>query len=176
MPSLINNLIVRELDSEFASAEGMVFVSLSGLSVSETEGLRDSLAEHGLRLRMVRNRLAKLAMTKHGFEAPEGLLVGNIGCCWGGPEDAINAAKVLHKSPARKAGKVALRGSLFEGNLLSEQETVALASLPGRDELRSMLLSALSGPARGLVGILDAPPSALARVLQAHVDAGGDAA
>ena len=62
MPSQINNLIVRELDTAFSGAEGMIFVSLSGLTVSESEGLRNSLAEHDIRLLMVRNRLAKLAI------------------------------------------------------------------------------------------------------------------
>jgi ribosomal protein L10 len=103
MPNLINRLIVRELSQDFESAEGMVIVSLDGLSVEETEGLR---------------------------------------------------------------------GGLLEGNLLDAGEAQALAELPGRDELRARLLRAIAGPAQKLVGLLHAPHGALARVIQAHADAG----
>jgi len=171
MPNLINRLIVRELSQDFEGAEGMVVVALDGLSVEETEGLRNGLAERGVRMRMVRNRLARIALAERGVEAPADLLVGNVGLVCGGIEDAIHAAKVLHQSDARKSGKVTLRGGLLEGNLLGASEAQALAELPGRDELRARLLRVISGPAQGLVGLLHAPQSALARVIQAHAEA-----
>ena len=176
MPNLINTIQMTELLSSFKDADGMVFVSLSGLTVAETEGLRCGLFEHGVELRMVRNRIAKLALKDRGLEAPEGSLVGNIGCCVGSAEDAINAARVLHKSDARKEGKVALRLGMLEGNLLTGKDAKAMASLPGRKELQSMLLSCLVAPSTNLVGILAAPSGAVARVIQAKVDAGEEGA
>ena len=172
MPNIINKLIVKELSDAFESAEGMVICSVQGLTVEETEVLRDSLAEHGVRLRMVRNRLAKIALKDRGIEPPKDMLVGNIACAWGSPEAAINAAKVLHKSPARKEGKVTFRGGLFEGELLDAKEATGLAALPGKDELRGMMVGLLAAPARNLVGLLAAPGGSLARVLQARVDKG----
>ena len=172
MPNLINQLISRELDHAFSEAEGAILVSLSGLTVEESENIRSALAEHGVRLRMVRNRLAQRSLEAQGFDVPDGTLVGNIGCCWGGAEDTIHAAKVLQGSPERKAGKVALKGGILEGNFLSPNEAVALASLPGRDELRAKVLGTLAAPAQKIASLLAAPQGALARVLQAHVDAG----
>ena len=174
MPNLINNLIVRELKGAF-EAEGMVFASLNGLTVAETEELRDSLAEAGVRLRMVRNRLATLALKEHGYDAPADLFKGNVGACWGDAEETINAAKVLHKSDHRKSGKVVLKGGVFEGNVLDDKEAVALAALPGRDELRAKIVGTIAAPLQQLVGVLAAPQGALARVVQAKVDAGGGA-
>ena len=174
MPNLINKIQMTELQSSFKDADGMVFVSLSGLTVEETEGLRIGLFEQGVELRMVRNRIAKIALKERGLDVPEGSLVGNIGCCVGSTEDAINAAKVLHKSDVRKEGKVALRLGMLEGNLLAGTDAVAMASLPGRDELRSKLLSCLVGPSTNLVGLLAAPAGAVARVIKAKVDAGGE--
>ena len=142
--------------------------------MQETENLRDSLAEQGVRLLMIRNRLAKIALKERGIEPPDGLLAGNVGACWGEAEQAIHAAKVLHKSDERKAGKVTLRGGLFEGSLLDDKEAVALAGLPGKDELRAKLLGTLAAPMQQLVGVINAPLGSLARVLQARVDAQGD--
>ena len=174
MPNLINELISRELDDAFEGAEGMVLVSLNGLSVAETEGIRTALADHGVRLRMIRNRLALRSLKAKGYEPADDLFVGNMGACWGEAEDAIHAAKVLHSSPERKAGKVTLRGGIFEGNLLDQDAAVSLASLPSREELRAKVLGTIIAPAQKLVGLLNAPQGALARVLQARVDAGGE--
>lgn len=175
MPNVIKTMIVRELSNSVEESEGMLICSLSGLTVAESDKLRDGLAEQGVRLRMVHNRLARLAMKAHEIEPPQGMFAGNIACVWGGPEDAIAAAKVLHKSDARKQGKIALRGGIMEGNLIDADDAIALADMPGRDELRAMMLGVISGPARGLVGTIAAVPGGLARVLQAHADAGADA-
>ena len=170
MPNLVNKMIVRELVDTLKGAEGMVLVSMSGLSVQESEDLRNALAEQGVRIQIIRNRLAKLAMKDAGLEPPEDLLAGNMAIVCGDTEETISAAKVLQSSAARKSGKVSLRGGLLEGNMLDDKGALGLASLPGRLELQSMLLSAISGPARMLVGLLAAPQGALVRVIQARVD------
>lgn len=172
MPNQINEIIVRQLSDEFARAEGIVIVSLSGLTVEETENLRNSLAEHGVRLRMVRNRLAKLALEKRGLVVSDTLFQGSVACAWGSSEDAIRVAKVVAKAARsadpKKTSKLAFQGGFFEGNLLDARSAAALAELPGKNELRAMLLCLLSGPARSLATLLAAPGSSLARVVQAR--------
>lgn len=175
MPNVINQMMMRELSESFRGTNGMLIVSMNGLTVAETEAFRSDLAEHGVRLQMVRNRLANLALKESGVEAPEGFFAGNIGICCGEPEDAINAAKAVSKSPAKKAGKLAFHGGLLDGDFLGAEEASALAGLPGKDELRGKILGCLVGPQQKLVGLLNAPQGALARVLQAKVDAGGGA-
>ena len=170
MPNVINKMMIRELSDAFHNAQGMLIVSMTGLTVSESDALRSSLADHGVRLLMVRNRLASRAMSESGHEPPEDLFFGNVGLAWGTPEDAIHAAKVMSKSVAKKLGKLSIRGGLLEGNLLGAEEADHLATLPGKDELRAMLLGVVSGPARSLVGLLAAPQGALVRVIQAHID------
>lgn len=171
MPNIINQMIVRELTDSLSSAEGLVIVSLAGLTVAETEGLRVSLAEQGVRLRVVRSRLARIALRSRGLETPDGMLAGSVALAWGSPEETIHAAKVLVKSEPKKAGKVAMRGGLLEGMLLDSEQATQLAELPSRDELRAKLLSVIAGPARSLVTLFAAPASSLVRVVQAHVDA-----
>lgn len=176
MPNLINDIILRQLSTDFASAEGMVIVSMNGLTVRETEDLRESLAESGVRLRMVRNRLARLALEKRGFSVSEELFGGNVGCAWGSTEDAIRVAKVfamaVRSADPKRKGKLAFRGGVFEGSLLDAPAAAALAELPGKDELRAQLLGLLSGPARALATVLQAPGVSIARVLDARVRSG----
>jgi len=176
MPNLINEIIVRQLSDEFAKAESIVVVSISGLTVAETENLRNSLAKDGVRLRMVRNRLARRALASRGFEGGQDLFQGNVACAWGSTEDAIRIAKVVSGAfkdvDAKRGAKLAFRGGIFEGNLLDAGSAAALADLPSKDELRAMMLGILSGPARSLAVLLQGPGASLARLLQARVDKG----
>jgi len=124
---------------------------------------------------MVRNTLAKRALQSAGIEIPDDVFQGNIAIACGGAEEAIHAAKVLTEPAVKKAGKVEVKAGMLQGNVLSAGDAAALANIPDRDTLNSKILGCISGPARNLVSILSAPGGALARVVQAHVDAEGGA-
>lgn len=173
MPNVVKEMMIRELTAELQGAEGMLMLSMSGLTVAETEALRVRLAEQNVPLRMVPNRLAKRALAERGFDVPDGIFKGNVGLSWGGPEAAIHAAKVVKDAPAKKDGRLGYAGALLEGNFLGAEDAASMADMPGKDELRAMLLGCLSGPARGLVVCLAGPGSGLARVIQARVDESG---
>ena len=172
MPSIVNKIVERELTNEFSSADGMVLVSFGGLSVSESEDLRAKLAEKDVKFRMVRNSLAKRVLKERGIEFDKSVLSGNVAIAYGDAEAAINAAKILTDKELKKAGKVKLKAGLLDGEVLEGADANALADVPDKDTLRAKILGCLSGPARGLVTVLDANGSSLARVLQAHVDEG----
>ena len=173
MPNLVNQMVVRELEDEFKDAEGMLLVSFGGLTVEETEDLRGKLAEKNVRFKMVRNKLARRVLADKELEFPEdAALKGNTGIAYGDAEAAIDAAKIFADKDVKKAGKVAFKGGVLEGNALDASSAKALADLPDRDTLHAQLLGVISGPARGLATVLHAVPSSVARVLQAHADEG----
>jgi large subunit ribosomal protein L10 len=179
MPNLVNTMMVRELREDFADADGMILVSLNGLTVAESQALRTALADHGVPLKMVRNRLARIALGERGIEAPPGMLNGNVAVAWGGIEETILAAKAISKSEVKKSGKLAFRGAVLDGRMLGDADASALADLPGPNEMRAILLGTLLAPARSIATLIQAPGASLARVVQAHVDAqggGGEAA
>ncbi len=170
MPNLVNELIVRELTDEFGAAEGLLLVAFGGLTVKETEKVRGELADKGVKFRLVRNNLARRVLKEQGLEFPEEALLGNTGIAYGDAEAPILAAKILTEKELKKTGKVTLKASLLEGQVLDAVKTTALADIPDRESLYAMLLGVISGPARSLAGVLNAVPSATARVLQARAD------
>lgn len=175
MPNVVNQMVLRELEEEFKDAEGMVLVAFGGLTVEENENLRGKLAEKNVRFKMVRNTLAKRVLQSRDLEFPDaGALKGNTGIAYGDAEAAIDAAKIFNDKDVRKSGKVAFKGAVLEGNTLDASSAKALADLPDRDTLHSMLLGVISGPARGLATVISAVPSGVARVIQAHADEGGE--
>jgi large subunit ribosomal protein L10 len=179
MPSIVKDLAVKDLTADFKDAEGFVVVAMPGLTMVENEAMRSQLAKRGVRMRMVANKLALIALNQCGHKFPRDMFRGVVGVAYGTTEQTIEAAKILVADPELvKAGKVAVRGALLEGNVLEQADARALAEVPSRDELRSKLLGLLNGPARALVTVLAAPGNSVARVVQAHCDqaGGGDAA
>jgi large subunit ribosomal protein L10 len=170
MPNLVNRIVVRELTAELAGADAVLLVSFAGLTVAESEALRDQLAEKGARFRMVRNVLARRVFAERGLEFAGDALAGNTAVAYGSVESVLGAAKILTSSEVKKAGKVRLKAGVLEDAALGAADVAALASMPDRNTLNAQLLGCISGPARGLVGALNALPASFARVLQARAD------
>jgi len=175
MPNIVKKMVVSELTKEVKEAEGMVLVSFGGLSVAETEDLRGSIASRDARFRMVRNNLTRMVLKEQGYEFPEGTLQGNTAMAYGSTEATLGAAKVLADPKLKKDGKVKFRAGILEGSILDGADAAALANIPDKDQLRGQLLGVISGPARALATVLQALPSSMARVIQAHVDQGESA-
>ncbi len=172
MPNLVNRLLSSEYDGVLGKSEGVIILTMGGIGVHELERLRGELAKEKVRLRMVRNSLLRRAMAERGFEATPAMLAGNIGVAVGTLEGTIHAAKVLTSPEVKKAGKLQLRGAIFDGSLLGPADAVSLAGLPDKRTLRGMLVGCIQAPIRGLATILNALPSSTARVLQARADSG----
>lgn len=171
MPSVVNEMAVQELTADFKKAEGLVVLGMPGLTMVENEAMRGNLAKRGVQVRMVANKLALLALKNCGHEFPKEMFKGVVGVAYGSTEQTIEAAKFLvSDADLTKAGKVAVRGGLLEGNVLGADDARALADVPSKDELRAKLLGLFSGPARALVTLTAAPGSSFARALQAKCD------
>jgi len=170
MPNLVNEMVTRQLSQDLGEAESMLVVSFEGLTVAETESIRGNLAKSGVKLRMVRNKLASRVLAKRGIEFEAGTLIGNTAVAYGEAEGAIHAAKVFTEKEVKKAGKVKVKAGLLEGTVLGASDAAALADIPDPDTMRAMVLGVISAPARSLVGVLNGLPSGLARVLQARTD------
>jgi large subunit ribosomal protein L10 len=173
MSNLVNQIVSAEYQKLFGSSEGLIVASAAGLTVAETEDLREKLAKGGARLRMVRNALVHRTLAEQGYEFPAATFVGNVAVAFGNTEATIHAAKVLTSPEVKKIGKIALRGGILDKSQLSASEAVLLADVPDKKTLRGQLLGVLQGPARSLASLLNALPSGVTRVIQARVDSQG---
>ena len=173
MPNLVNRLISTEYEGLLGRAPGVLVISLGGVTVKELEKLRNQLATDGGKIRMIRTSLMRRALAERGFEASAEMLAGNTGVAYGGIEATIAAAKLMTSPEVKKAGKIKIRGAIFDGALLDSRDALALADLPDMQTLRARLVGCIVGPLRGLATSLNALPSGTARVLQARVDAQG---
>ncbi|MCF2626196.1 50S ribosomal protein L10 [Fusobacterium perfoetens] len=152
---------VAELADRIKRAQSIVLVDYQGINVKDETKLRKSLRESGGEYLVAKNRLFKIALKEAGVEDSfDDILEGTTAFAFG-YDDVVAPAKVMNEvSKANAKAKIFnIKGGYLSGKRVSEAEVVALASLPSREQLLSMVLNGMLGPVRklayGLVAVAD---------------------
>jgi large subunit ribosomal protein L10 len=156
---------VEALKGVFAGAGVVVVGHYTGLTVADLTVLRTRLRKEGAALKVVKNRLVKLAIDGTPKAAAADLFTGPTAIAYSA--DPISAAKVA-VAYAKEKEKFVVIGGLFGDQLLDKQGVQALATLPSLDELRGKIIGLVQAPATKIAGVLAAPGGQLARVLNAY--------
>ena len=156
---------IAEIKSKFDKMTSAVFISFQGMNVASVTKLRDEFRKSGVEYRVVKNTLVRQALKGHGYADVLGkTLVGMTGIAWS-YEDPSAAAKVV---TTFKDEKLKVKAGLIDGNVLDAKAVENnLAKMPGKNELRAMLLATLQAPAQSLVRLLAAPSQNLVYALDA---------
>jgi len=160
------------IKDRFSRAAAAVLVDFRGLNVARTTELRNAFRKVGVEYKVLKNKLIEKAVQGTPLEKPEflGTLIGQTGIAWSF-EDPSAAAKVLRdfrKDDANAKG-LAIKGGVVENQFLTgDRVETDLANMPGKDEIRAMLLATLLAPAQALVRQLNAPAQNLAYALDAR--------
>lgn len=158
----------------FSKAAAAVLLELKGLDMEVQSTLRARFRKAGVEYRVVKNNLVRQALKGTALEAKDELdkgLIGPTGIAWSF-EDPSAAAKVI-KAFRKEADdviaeKVVVKCGIVGEDILSGKRVEAeLATLPGKNEVRAMLLATLQAPAQNLVLQLKAPSQNFAFVLDA---------
>lgn len=174
MPNLVNNYLLDELKSEFSDMGSCLVVSFDRLSVDQAQDVRNRFREAGLKLRVVKNRLALRALSELDLDLTEAF-EGKCGVVVAPEEKAISAAKLVRESmQALKQPPLVVTGAVIEGEVIVGPAAATVADLPDKNAVRAQLCGAILAPARALaVAVQAAGNAGLARALQARIDKEG---
>ncbi|MBR5046346.1 50S ribosomal protein L10 [Candidatus Saccharibacteria bacterium] len=149
------NTLVADLTALLSDSKMVVYAKYQGLTVAELQELRKMAREAGVKIKVVKNRLVKVAMKEIAAykDTDASGLTGQLLYAVGTDED-FDAAKILTKF-AKTHDKMELVGGFnAEGAALSTEEVKTLGSLPTKNELIAqvvdMLLSGVNGIVSGL--------------------------
>ena len=117
-----------------------------GLNVAQVTELRKQLREAGVEFKVFKNTLVRRAAEVAGVEAINEFLTGPNAIAFS-KEDVIAPAKIINEF-AKKNEKLEIKAGIIEGTVASVEDVKALAELPSREGLLSMLLSVLQAPVR----------------------------
>lgn len=138
--------VVQEITDKMKESAAFIVVDYRGLSVAQATELRKQLREAGVDMTVYKNTMSRRAAESLGFEALNEFLTGPNAIVFS-TEDVIAPAKVLNNF-AKENEQLEIKAGIIEGNLVSVDEIKALAELPSREGLLSMLLSVLQAPMR----------------------------
>jgi large subunit ribosomal protein L10 len=156
---------INELSGVFKASQVVVVAHYSGLTVAQMQNLRKQMKAAGARVKVAKNRLAKLALTDTDAVVIAPLLKGPTVIAFSG--DPIAAPKVAVDF-AKANEKFVILGGSMDKSALDLNGIKALASLPSLDELRAKILGLLVAPATKLAQLSNAPAAKVARVIQAY--------
>ena len=162
---------VAELTETFGRARLAIVTESAGLSVNQVTELRKQLRGAKAEYMVVKNTLA--------VRAAEGTILSGVTTYLKGPtglvigyDDPVLPAKILRDFilAEKREQKIKITIGVLEGKVVQPAELAAVAKLPKKEVLIAMLLSAMQGPARGLVYTLSAVLSKFVRVIAAIQD------
>lgn len=138
--------VVDEIANKLQSSVSVVVVDYRGLSVSQVTELRKQLRDAGVDFKVYKNSMSRRATETVGLEGLNEYLTGPNAIAFS-TDDVIAPAKILNDF-AKKNDKLEIKAGIIEGTIATEAEVKALAELPSREGLLSMLLSVLQAPMR----------------------------
>ncbi|MDO4903431.1 MAG: 50S ribosomal protein L10 [Limosilactobacillus sp.] len=155
--------MVKQTVELLNNAQTAIVVDYRGLTVAEVTDLRKQLRDAGVKMSVIKNKILDRAVEGTDYEGLRDTFVGPTAVAFS-DEDAIAPAKILKKF-AEDHDALEIKGGFVEKSVKTVDEINEYASLPGREELLSMLASALQDPMRKI-----------ARAVKAVADKGEEAA
>ncbi|GAE31476.1 50S ribosomal protein L10 [Alkalihalobacillus hemicellulosilyticus] len=138
--------VVSTIATKLRDSKATVVVDYRGLNVAEVTELRKQLREAGVEFKVYKNTLARRATAEAGLTELDEQLVGPTAIAFS-EEDVIAPAKVLNNF-AKEHEALEIKAGVLEGKVVSVAEVKALAELPSREGLLSMLANVLQAPVR----------------------------
>lgn len=165
------NELVADLTELLTNAKTTVYAKYQGLSVAELQELRRAAREAGVKIKVVKNRLVRVAMGQIGVykDTDTTGLTGQLLYAISS-EDEVAPAKVLANFAKDHDNLNLIGGFSNLGNALSEDEVKALAAMPSKNELIAQVVAQLLSPATDSISALSGGLSGIVSGLEAHAN------
>ena len=155
---------VNDIREGFSNNKVTFLLSYSAISSYQMSSLRKELKGLGARVRVTKNRLAKIALKELKQEEFGTKIGGQIAFVWS-DEDSSAISKTLTKFVKECQG-IVIKGAVLDGNLLTADDIKRLADLPSREVLLSQLLATIQSPVSRLLSAFNAKSQDLLSILK----------
>ena len=165
------NELVTDLTELLSNAKTTVYAKYQGLSVAELQELRKNAREAGVKIKVVKNRLVKVAMGQIAVykDTDTTGLTGQLLYATSS-EDEVAPAKVLAEFAKTHKALNLVGGFSDLGNTLSEDEVKSLAAMPSKNELIAQVVAQLLSPVTDSISGLSGGLSGIVSGLEAHAN------
>jgi large subunit ribosomal protein L10 len=145
--------VVTDVSAQAARSQTLALAEYRGLTVEHLNKLRRDARDKGVYLHVLKNTLARRAVSGTPFEVAQGAMVGPL--IYGFSEDAVAAAKVVSDF-AKGNDKLIVKGGAYAGKMLDADGVKALAAIPSREVLIAQVAGLLKSPIQRFASVLGA--------------------
>ena len=145
--------VINEVTELAAKAQTLVMAEYRGITVADMTELRSKARSQGVSLSVLKNTLARRAVSGSSFESVSDQMTGPL--IYGFSEDAVAAAKVVADF-AKTNDKLVIRGGVYGGKALDANGVKQLASIPSKEVLLAQLCGLLMSPVSRTAVVLGA--------------------
>lgn len=134
---------VKELAKKVKDSKLVLFTDYRGINVSDVTELRNKVRETQGSYSVIKNNIIRRALAENKLETEKDVLVGPTAVIMS-EEDYTSSLKAIYNyTKTNKEYKI--KGGIIEGEVKNAEEILAIAKLPSKEELLSMLAGALLG-------------------------------
>lgn len=156
---------IESLKKQFSKAKFAVLADYRGITVPQVTDLRRKLREKATSLRIIKNRLAKIAAADTPFAVLKDHFKDTTAVALTEGDPTV-VSKVLTEF-VKNNERFKLKMAYLDGKILPVKDVEALAKMPSKEELIAKLMGSMQAPARNLVSVLSQIPRQLVQVLSA---------
>jgi len=160
--------IIDSLQQVFSRCSIGILTDYRGLSANEMTDLRRRLRELGIEYRVVKNTLARFAAQRAGKEEMVSFFEGPVAIAFG-YGDITEPARALADYIQASKASMNIKGGFLPDRLLTSEDVTTLSTLPSREILLARVLGGMQSPISALVSQLTAPMRGIIGVLQARI-------
>jgi large subunit ribosomal protein L10 len=135
--------VISEVTNLAAQAQTLVIAEYRGITVADMTKLRNQARSNGVSLSVLKNTLARRAVTGSSFEVVADQMTGPL--IYGFSVDAIAAAKVVAEF-AKTNDKLVIRAGVYGGKAMDANGVKQLASIPSKEVLLAQLCGLMKSP------------------------------
>ena len=153
MPSEAKELMMQEIEKEFAKNTCAFITRFDAISVADLSDFRRRLEKVSSRSMVVKHAMAKKIFIKHKVGEAEKFLKGQVLVTFGNREPQVISKAIVDFAKGNQ--KLVPAGVVFESKVYDQEFVKKLAKLPSRHELLTQLVARVQSPISGFVMTLN---------------------
>jgi large subunit ribosomal protein L10 len=172
MSKYVKEMMMDQLKSDLDGNRSLLIVDLKDLDAIAEHGFRRDLRKKSIRLRVLKNSLARRVFSDMGMEGLSKYLDGQSAVVWGGDGPSELAKEISTQFKALK--KPLIKGGAVDGVIVGPGQVEEITKLPSREVLIGQVLSLILGPAQQTLSLLTSSASTVIGQLEALAKRGGE--
>src|SRR3954452_6777567 len=159
MSKYVKEMMMDQLRSDLDGSRSVLIVDLKGLDAVAEHRFRNDLRKKSIRLRVLKNSLARRVFTDMGMGDLSKYLEGPSVAVWGGAGVAELAKEISTQVKTLK--KPEIKGGAVDGVVIGPAQVEDITKLPSREALIARVVALALAPAQRVVSLANAPASNL---------------